>query len=390
MTRVLAVSAVREVMGTEHSLLNVAPSLTSQGVSLMLAAQGGGSFERRWAELRLPFFVLNLPVRQGFRPNSGKGYNGIGELARLPLRTLRAVREVADVVRSSRADVIHSNCLVTHFDCAIVGRITRTTSVLELHDIVAPGVGRVFMGLAVRLSDKAIAISAAVRDQLPRWARDNVVVIPQSVDVERFDHVCADDSTWWRRHLAEDAEVPIVAAIGRIDPEKGLHVLIRAVALVRESGLDVQLAVIGSPAKDDGSHLAELRSLGSRLMGDAVRFIPQVTDVGAVLGAVDVLVCPSDEEPFGLILLEAQACRVPVVASASGGPAEFIDHGETGMLFPPGDAHALARVLARLLTDPDFRAHIAAVGQIRARTHYTVQIRADRFASLYRSLVASG
>ena len=66
MTRVLAVSRSRDVMGTEHSLLNVTPLLSSHGVEMMLAAAGSGSFEQRWRDLNLPFYELELPERQGF------------------------------------------------------------------------------------------------------------------------------------------------------------------------------------------------------------------------------------------------------------------------------------------------------------------------------------
>lgn len=384
MTRVLAVSTAREVMGTEHSLLNVTPRLSDRGVEMMLAAEQSGGFERRWREMKLRFFHLELPARHGFRPNTGQGYNGVAVLARLPFQTLRAIAGIVGLVRRSGAEVIHSNCLITHFDCAVASRVTGVASVLELHDIVAPGVGRYFMGLAVRLAGSAIAISEAVRDQLPRWAHGNVVVVPQSVDVERFDTRTLAGG--WRERLAADPEAPLIAAVGRIDPEKGLHVLIRAVAELRGSGVAAQLALVGSPSKDGGGYLAELTELGDRLLGDALRIIPQVDDVPAVLNAVDVLACPSIEEPFGLILLEAQACGVPVVASASGGPREFISHGETGMLFAPGDSHALAVELGRLFGDPALRDRVAKAGQRRARESFTADVRADRIAEVYHGL----
>jgi glycosyltransferase involved in cell wall biosynthesis len=243
------------------------------------------------------------------------------------------------------------------------------------------------MGLAVRIAGGAIAISTAVRDQLPRWARGNVVVVPQSVDTERFA-AAADAPGEWRARLAANPEVPVIAAVGRIDPEKGLHVLIEAVAALRASGVEVQLALVGSPSKDGGAYLAELKAMGDRLLGDALRIVAQVDDVPAVLQAIDVLACPSIEEPFGLILLEAQACGVPVVASASGGPLEFITHDETGLLVPPLDPTALARALARLLGDPVLRERIALAGQQRARRSYTADIRADRIAEVYRGLAA--
>lgn len=384
MTRVLAVSTAREVMGTEHSLLNVTPRLSAQGIEMMLAAGHSGTFERRWRDMELEFFGLHVPERNGVRPNTGEGYHGLSELARLPIRTLKAITAIIGLVRRSRAEVIHSNSLITHLDCAIAGRVTGAAAVLELHEIVAPGIGRYLMGIAVRMAGTAIAISAAVRDQLPRWARRNVVVVPQSVDIERFGP--RDTAGEWRSRLAADPAVPVIAAIGRIDPEKGLHVLIKAVALLRASGVAVQLALVGSPSKDGGGYLADLEDLGHRLLGDALRIIPQVTDVPGVLHAVDVLVCPSTEEPFGLILLEAQACGIPVIASAAGGPREFISDGETGLLFPPGDASSLADALAHLLEDPAFRDRIAAAGQRRVRDSFTADIRADRIADVYRGL----
>ncbi|ANW65685.1 glycosyltransferase [Mycobacterium sp. djl-10] len=386
MIKVLAVSRARAVMGTEHSLLNVAPLMAPQGVEMMLGANGGGSFERRWHELGLGFHQLALPHRQGFRPNTGKGYNGVTELAMLPVRTALAIARLVRLVRRSQADVIHSNCLITHLDCAIAGRITRARSVLELHEIVAPGIGRLAMGIAVRLCGRAVAISVAVRDQLPRWARGNVVVIPQSVDVSRFNDVAAPPD--WRSRLSREPEQPIVAAVGRIDPEKGLHVLIWSVAMLRAAGSTVQLAVVGSPSKDGGGYLAQLQELGARLLGDAVRFVPQCDDVPGVLRAIDVLACPSVEEPFGLILLEAQASGVPVVATSAGGPLDFITHDETGLLVPPGDAAALAEALRRLITDPYLWERLAQAGQARARTRFTAEIRAQRFAYLYRTLTA--
>jgi glycosyltransferase involved in cell wall biosynthesis len=383
-TRVLAVSSASEVMGTEHSLLNVTPLLSSRGIDMMLAAECDGSFETRWRELGLEFYRLELPKRHGFRPNTGRGYHSVRELARLPIDTLKAILRIVKLIRTSGAEVVHSNCLMTHLDCAVAGRATGAVSVLELHDIVAPGIGRTVMGIAVRLSGTAIAVSAAVRDQLPRWAHRNVVVVPQSVDVERFRAV--EERGPWRRRLAAEPGVPLVAAIGRIDPEKGLHVLVRAVAMLRASGVDVQLALVGSPSKDCGAYLTELRALGDRLLGDALRIVPQVDDVPAVLQAVDVLACPSIEEPFGLILLEAQACRIPVVASASGGPQEFITHGETGMLVEPEDPASLADALAGLVGDPALRSRIAQAGERRVRSAYTADIRADRFAGIYRGL----
>ncbi len=385
MIRVLAISAARDVMGTEHSLLNLAQGLADRGVEMTLAARPGGDLEKRWRDLGLPFQPLNLPERQGIRPSSGIGYRPATDIARQLTRTVLAVRRIVKLVKESRADVIHSNGLITHFDCAVAARFTGSKAVLELHDIVAPGVGRVLMGLAVRLAGSAIAISTAVRCQLPGWAAGRATVVAQGIDVEHFTPSGARNR--WRDCLTSSPRSPVVAAIGRLDPEKGLHTLIQGVALSRRSGIDVHLALVGTPSKDDGGYRDRLSALGADLLPDAFRMLPPVPDVAEVLRSIDVLACPSIEEPFGLILLEAQACGIPVVANASGGPLDFITHESTGMLVASNDATGYAETITKLLSDPQLRERVARGGQDRVRSSYTSQIRAAKIADLYRRLV---
>jgi glycosyltransferase involved in cell wall biosynthesis len=380
--RVLAISTARDVMGTEHSLLNLAPWLAAHDVEMTLAAAPGGELEKRWRDLGLPFVGLKLPERQGVRPHSGIGYNQVGDIATLPLRTALAVWRIGKLARRADADVIHSNGLITHLDCAVAGRLTGTKVVLELHDIVAPGPGRVLMGVAVRLAGSAIAISTAVRRQLPRWAARRAVVIGQGIDVGHFTSAGARNR--WRDRLTSSPGSPVIAAIGRLDPEKGLHTLIHAVALVRRSGADVQLALVGKPGKDDGGYRDRLAVLGAELLPGAFRMFPPVPDVADVLRSIDVLACPSVEEPFGLILLEAQACGIPVVANGSGGPLDFITHEETGMLVAANNPQGYADVISQLLTDPRLRARVSRGGQDSVRNTYRAQIRAQKVADVYR------
>ncbi|MDH3011671.1 glycosyltransferase family 4 protein [Gordonia alkanivorans] len=386
MIRVLAVSPSKDAMGAEQSLLNIAPLLATAEVDVTLAAPSGGTFEKRWRGLGLAFRALEIPERRGLRSPDGRRMRGPVELISLVWRTVRSISRLMRVVRETRAQVIHSNLLMTHLDCAVTGRLTRTGTVLELHEIVAPGIGRWALGFAVRLSDSTIAISGASRDQVPSWVRDKVIVIPQCVDVGRFETAAPRGE--WRARLADSPECPIVAAVGRVDPEKGLHVLVDAVARVRENGVPAQLAVVGSPGVDDGGYLTELVRVGTRLLGDALRIVPHVDDVAGVLGAVDVLACPSFEEPFGMILLEAQVCQVPVVACRSGGPGEFIVDEETGLLVEPGDADGLARAVQRLLGDAGLRARIAEAGAERVRDEFVAPVRAARVASHYHRLAA--
>ncbi|MFC8315035.1 glycosyltransferase family 4 protein [Gordonia sp. NPDC057258] len=390
MIKVLAVSPSPEVTGAEQSLLNISSFLDRSAVRMTLAAPGGGTFEKRWRELGLEFHAMEVPVRQGLRSGDGRQWHGVRHLSVSVWRTVQAIGRLVKTVRAADADVLHSNLLMTHLDCVIAGLLTGTRPVLELHEIVAPGLPRQLLGAMIRLSGATIAISAASRDQVPTWARAKVVVVPQSVDARRFDNRTDDTAAdpGWRRLLAARPDDRVVAAVGRVDPEKGLHILVRAVSRARSQGCPLQLAVVGSPGTDDGRYLAELTALGGELLGDAIRFLPHTEDIAGVLGAVDVLACPSFEEPFGMILLEAQLCAIPVVACRSGGPAEFIEDGHTGLLVRPGDVDDLAAALVRLAEDDVLRQRLARSGRERVCGEYIAPVRAGRVGSLYQRVAA--
>ena len=386
MTRVIATSIASEVTGAEHSLLNLAPALAARGVDVVLAAPGGTNLEKRWREKGLDFIAVDFPDRGAFRNSTGTKLSSLTDLMRLPFMTLRAIVLLARAARRVEADVLHSNSIITHFDCAFAALVTRKKAVLELHEIVAPGIGRLALGLAAVLSARALAISTAVADQLPAWARRKVTVIGQGLEITRFSIDGITDG--WRNRLSASPRSPLVIAVGRTDPEKALHVAIEAVAAVRATGVDAHLALIGGPGKDDGTYLDELKELAAEVLPGAFRVEPAVSDVAPILRSADVLVSTSTEEPFGLVILEAQACGLPVVSSASGGPLDFVTDGETGLLVPPGDPAATAAAIGRLLEDADLLATIKVNARALVERSFTAQVRAQRISDMYTKVLS--
>lgn len=135
----------------------------------------------------------------------------------------------------------------------------------------------------------------------------------------------------------------LVLAMGRLHPNKGLDVLIEAAALL--PGIAVAIAGEGEQREALGG-LAHRRGVEGR-----VRFLGWREDQAALLAACDLFVCPSRHEPLGNVVLEAWSAARPVVAAASVGPSELIEHGVTGLLVPVEDARALADAIAALRED---------------------------------------
>ena len=153
---------------------------------------------------------------------------------------------------------------------------------------------------------------------------------------------------------ASKGEGETILHVGRFDHNKGQDVLIDAFARIADAYPGAMLHLAGD-ADDGGGHLATLRAQVARLrLEQRVRFFVDVpfADIPDHYAAAGVFAFPSRQEAFGLVLLEAGACALPVVASRVGGIPELIEDGVTGLLVAPDDAVALAQALASLLSDP--------------------------------------
>ena len=279
--------------------------------------------------------------------------------------------------------MLHSNSLAGHLETALAGRCARRPVVIHVHDLVRDGVGRQVLASSARLSSATLAISRAVGACVGE-AGGRLYVAPNGVDTSRFRPGDPDPEV--RATLTDDVTAPLVAVVGRVDRMKGVDVVVEAVAtLRRDTGLPVRLVVVGD-AFQDREYAKRTRDQAARLLGDSARFIPPREDVPEVLRAVDVLVNASSAEPFGLSVLEAQATGVPVVAAGGGGIPEFVSDGLTGLLFPPGDAAALAACLARVIGDPVFARQLATAARTQTVREFDLEVRADRLLRLYRQL----
>jgi glycosyltransferase involved in cell wall biosynthesis len=171
--------------------------------------------------------------------------------------------------------------------------------------------------------------------------------------------------------LPEDAVV--VGIVGRLFAWKGHHLLLQAIAELRRSDPRIHgLFVGGGGHRADPGYEASLSGLvAEHGLGPHVTFTGQVSDGAPYVQLMDVFVNASSPEPFGLVVLEAMAAGVPVVAVDAGGPAEIIEDGLSGLLAPTNHPADLAAAITRLVSDADFRAAIAQRGHARYLQRFT-------------------
>jgi glycosyltransferase involved in cell wall biosynthesis len=383
--RVLLVTSSHQVWGAERSMLALAPLLAGHGIDLILGSPPGGDLEVSWRALGLGRIPLDLPVHAGIRPkDDASGRPSPTALAAELLTTARTVYHIARAARPF--DLIHSNSLSAHLDTTLAGRLARRPVVVELHDLVLPGLGRKLLGMSARLAAATVAISTAVAGVVGDGKARGVQVVPQAVDLQRFSPGPADPTV--RRALTNDPGGFLVGIVGRIDPMKGIDVLVRAMAHLTGAAAAARLVVVGSPGLDAGGYEREVRAEADQLLGDRARFVGPRGEVPEVLRSLDVLVNASTAEPFGLTVLEAQASGVPIIAASSGGILDFVKDNDNGLLVPPGDAEALAGALERLFGDPGLRARLGRRGRETAEAEHGLDRRAGTLAEIYRAAAA--
>jgi glycosyltransferase involved in cell wall biosynthesis len=174
-----------------------------------------------------------------------------------------------------------------------------------------------------------------------------------------------------RDRLRQTGQLRLLVA-GRVVEIKGVHTAVEALPAIRAAlpNLDVRLSIVGD-SRDD-TYLERLRSLAEDGgCGDAIEFLPPVaaTDLSALFDAHDIYLFPSLYEPFSLTLILGLHAGIPTVASDAGGNIEIVADGQTGLLFPRGDAAALGECVRRLVAEPATRAMIADGGAARAGQH---------------------
>ena len=168
--------------------------------------------------------------------------------------------------------------------------------------------------------------------------------------------------------------------VGRLAPVKGLRILLEALAQARESRPDLALTIVG-----DGPDRAALETLAAP-MGAAVTFTGSLSQEGvaARLGASDALVLPSFAEGVPVVLMEAMAAGLPVVATRVAGVPELVEDKASGHLVAPGDTAALTAALLALADDPDRRARMGRAGRARVARDFDIRREAAWLARLFR------
>jgi glycosyltransferase involved in cell wall biosynthesis len=267
------------------------------------------------------------------------------------------------VMRRRKSELVLANGAYSFLASVFAAKLAGAPIVWLEHNTTLPGDAT--LRRMIGQADYIVTVSKAIRNQfvgLAPGAEGKISVIHNGVDMGRF-HPDAEAGRKKRQALGWDEDALVVGTVSRLSPEKGVEHFVGAAGAVRDGLPGARFLVVG-----DGPERAALER---RADAATVRFVGAQTDVADWLNAMDIFVMPSEAEAFGLAVVEAMGCELPVVASDVGGLREVVAEGETGVRVPPGDAEAIARAVLALARDAEKRRAFGQAGRARALECFT-------------------
>ena len=344
-------------------------------------------FFRALARRHAPHYPVTIgslapegPLQEAMRALSTPTF-ALGAHGRLgyPLALARLMR----LLRSEGIAILHTHC----FDPTLLGSVAARAMGLPFvftrhhsdHHIRLGKRAHVWTdGWCARHADHVIAVSEATRRIMIEFEHvpaERISVVHNGI--EALAPPRAEGVALLRRELAPERR-PVCLVLARLHEEKGHRVLFEAIPHVLQSIRDVLFLLAG-----DGPHRARFEdAVRQKGLEGAVRFLGRRDDVPELLAVASLLVLPSLAESFGFVLVEAMSVGVPVVASATGGVPEIVEHGRNGLLVPPGQPLPLAEAIVALLSNPELRRSLGEAGRGRAR-QFTAQAMVRGYEQTY-------
>ncbi len=312
----------------------------------------------------------------------------VHRISRRGLADPRALFRLLALLRRERPEVVHTHLrksdLLGQPAAAIAGTRVRVSSIHNEDPWRRNKLLTLIHRVCTGRCQKVIAVSREAGEFLVEtgtYPAEKIVSIDNGIDLERFDPervVPADKTTLWGLEPGD----PAIGIVGRLEPQKGHHVLLEAAAIVVREMPGARFVIVG-----DGPLRPELEAQRARLgLEEHVVFAGISRDVPATLAALDVVVSSSLWEGLPLTLLEAMAMAKPLVCTAVGGVRSLLEDGRTGVVVAPGDPEALSRGLLRLLGDPREAARLGARAAATVRESYSEETMHERILDVYRSL----
>jgi glycosyltransferase involved in cell wall biosynthesis len=379
--KILYLDHTSEMGGAEHNLVDLLTHLDRTRLTLHVATTPGGPLVDHCQALTVPVSFLDFSAEARFTSREQIQAAPWSLLLKLLPELLSVRQQLRQIMREQRIDLLQTNSLKAHLLGSLAVWGTSTPVLWHLQDLVTQrGNARNLLDLCARLvQPRVVCITEAVRRDLSPNVQKLAQVIYNGIDPNRFRGQLPN-----RAQLGIPEDRFLIGLVGHLIPWKGHRYLLEAAAQLRVHYPHLHYLFVGGEILQFQGQAQILRQEVARLgLTDCVTFGGIRKDIPDVMASLDLLVLPSENEPFGRVLIEAMAAGKPVLATAGGGVPEIVVHEETGLLVPVGDVDALAAGIRRFVEEPELVKRCGEEGQARVARHFTLTQMAKAFNACY-------
>jgi glycosyltransferase involved in cell wall biosynthesis len=315
---------------------------------------------------------------------------GIGVEKKFSNTISASVDRLVSVIRDESIDIVFTNTSVV-VDGAIaaslcqVPHIWHVLEMLSSDPVLIPFIELPdTFSILNLLSSQIIAVSIAVKKDIQRFVLTNKIkVIHTGFDAVPTEHAIANKLSLFGVHQ----NTPIISFVGELSKRKGILTLIDAVPRVLSKKPEARFVIVGRDA-GEGVEAEIKQKIEEYQIEQAVSLLGFREDVPAILDNSDIFVLSSLSDPLPVVVLEAMAHHLPVIATRSGGAEEMVSEGETGLLVPPNDAIGMSGAILKLLSEPEHLQVLGRAGKARLNAMFSYKKSIEEFENLFLSTVA--
>lgn len=359
-----------EFGGGERVFLQLAGGLKDR-YRVLVATMPGGKFQQELRGLGIKVFSVDMKRRLSLKP----------------------IRKLDEIIRNNEIDILHSQGVRADFFARIAGRKANVPHIIctvampvEGFDVgpLRKRVYRFMDWFSERYVDRFIVVSDSLKGALIEGrgiAAQRVIRIYNGIEVEQFHPGIQRNNL--RAEFKIPTDAPLIGAIGRMVWQKGFKYLLDAAPEIVSAVPNVRFLFVG-----DGQLKDELKEQSKKLkVADRLIFAGFRTDIKEILSTVDFLVVPSLLEGFPMVTLEAMAMAKPVIATEIDGITEQITNEKDGILVPPGDSGALAKVIERVFNEREWSNKMGMMARKKVEQEFAVGKMIVETEKVYLSLL---
>ncbi|CUH94501.1 hypothetical protein P22_0567 [Propionispora sp. 2/2-37] len=332
--RVLQMNSMKIWGGGEVHVLLLCRHLMSLGDDVVLVCRSGSAIDQKAREDHIP--VFNLPLKGAI--------------------DIKSAWAIANYCKENSIGIIHAHNGRDYWLASLAKFFYPRVKIVITRHILSPLKDSILHRWLYKKIDQVIAVSHIVGNRISVFPPEKITVIHNGIDIDKFSE--AETGTL-RRELNLPAATKIVGMVGRVHPSKGHETFLQSIPEILSKHPNTVFVVVGG-----GEYISQLKE-----MNRDVHFLGKRSDIPEVMKDLDVFVMASQNEPFGLVTVEAMAAGTPVVATNTGGTAEIILDDKSGLLIPPETPAKLSEAVAKILNDGKLATKLKEGGIERAKQY---------------------